>query len=307
MRKFLLVLMSISLITINACDDGDIIDVNLDFDGDYEACNGVDGLTLFKIKEDPSESLSAFISGLTINELFEVGDNDTLKIDDRAIQFRYRTYNEASLGNIFCQDIPPNVDITSDEQSDGSKIDILTSVIYDDNDGIASIDEDRNNDGNLENDDTDGDGVPDYKDFDDDGDNVATKDENPDPNGDGNLDDAQDTDGDGTPDYLDNDDDGDGVLTRDEEKGTPKNNNPADDEETIVGGGLDYLNPNVTDVEAVATQYRTHTVSKTFFVRATIKDIDISTINQEVLNFGVLDSGFVPANLKSEELATTFN
>ena len=43
----------------------------------------------------------------------------------------------------------------------------------------------------------------DYKDSDDDGDNVPTLNEKPDPNDDGDLSDAQDTDGDGIPDYLD--------------------------------------------------------------------------------------------------------
>ncbi|WP_109096932.1 gliding motility-associated C-terminal domain-containing protein, partial [Aquimarina sp. AU58] len=50
--------------------------------------------------------------------------------------------------------------------------------------------------------DTDGDGIPDILDTDDDNDGILTEDENPDPNGDGNPDDAFDTDGNGTPDYL---------------------------------------------------------------------------------------------------------
>ncbi len=74
-----------------------------------------------------------------------------------------------------------------------------------DNDGILSIYEDIDGDGNVNNDDSDGDRVQDYLDFDDDADGVPTRDENPDPNGDGNPDDALDTDNDGTPDYLDPD------------------------------------------------------------------------------------------------------
>jgi hypothetical protein len=72
----------------------------------------------------------------------------------------------------------------------------------DDNDTILSINEDVDGDGNVKNDDTDGDGVPNYIDVDDDNDGVLTK--NEDANGDGNpMND--DTDGDGTPDYLDAD------------------------------------------------------------------------------------------------------
>jgi len=55
--------------------------------------------------------------------------------------------------------------------------------------------------------------LPDYLNPDDDGDGIPTIDENPDPNGDGSCSDAQDTDGDGIPDYRDTDDDGDGIPT----------------------------------------------------------------------------------------------
>ncbi len=50
--------------------------------------------------------------------------------------------------------------------------------------------------------DTDEDGIPDVLDPDDDGDGIPTSEENPDPNGDSNPDDAFDSDGDGIPDYL---------------------------------------------------------------------------------------------------------
>ena len=73
----------------------------------------------------------------------------------------------------------------------------------DDGDTILTRYEDTDGDGDLSNDDTDGNGTPDYLDNDDDGDNLLTADENPDINGDGNPADAQDTDNDGTPDYLD--------------------------------------------------------------------------------------------------------
>ena len=58
------------------------------------------------------------------------------------------------------------------------------------------------NDGNVKNDDTDGDTIPNYLDADDDNDGVLTK--NEDANGDGDPT-NDDTDGDGIPDYLDTD------------------------------------------------------------------------------------------------------
>jgi len=74
-----------------------------------------------------------------------------------------------------------------------------------DRDGIASRYEDIDGDGDVLNDDTDNDGAANFSDPDDDNDGILTIDENPDPNGDGNPDDALDSDGDNIPDYLDAD------------------------------------------------------------------------------------------------------
>ena len=70
-----------------------------------------------------------------------------------------------------------------------------------DNDTVPTILEDLDGDHDFNNDDTDGDGFPNFLDPDDDGDEILTKDEY-DVDGDGVPD---DTDNDGTPDYLDND------------------------------------------------------------------------------------------------------
>ena len=107
---------------------------------------------------------------------------------------------------------------------------------YDDDTAFNS-DEDTNLDGNLANDDSDNDGIPNFIDNDDDGDLVLTNveyvfaDRNNEPA-------LLDTDGDGTPNYLDGDDDGDGVLTINEDYNG--NNNPQDDD--INSNGIpDYL------------------------------------------------------------------
>lgn len=68
-------------------------------------------------------------------------------------------------------------------------------------DTINSIEEDLNGDNDLFNDDTDGDGIPNFQDIDDDNDGILTKDEY-DQNGDNVPDDS---DNDGIPDYLDSD------------------------------------------------------------------------------------------------------
>ncbi len=102
----------------------------------------------------------------------------------------------------------------------------------DDGDGVKNALEDLNGDGDCSNDDTDGDGIPNWRDPDDDGDGVPTAVELV----------YDDTDSDGTPDYLDDDDDNDGVLTKDEDynqDGDPRN------DDTNSDGKPDYLDPGV--------------------------------------------------------------
>lgn len=77
------------------------------------------------------------------------------------------------------------------------------AMVDSDGDTVFDIFEDLNEDGDLENDDTDGDGIPDYLDNDDDNDGIFTQNENYDGDFDPRND---DTDEDGIPNYLDADD-----------------------------------------------------------------------------------------------------
>ncbi len=70
---------------------------------------------------------------------------------------------------------------------------LATNTADHDQDGVSTILEDLDGDGNLFNDDTDEDGTPNYLDTDDDGDDILTKDE------------LGDSNNDGVPDYLDKD------------------------------------------------------------------------------------------------------
>nr|CAA6825673.1 MAG: FKBP-type peptidyl-prolyl cis-trans isomerase FkpA precursor (EC [uncultured Thiotrichaceae bacterium] len=81
----------------------------------------------------------------------------------------------------------------------------------DDGDGVLTINENYNG-GSAKDDDTDGDGIFDYMDPDDDGDGIMTMHENYN----GGTPESNNTDGDDKPDYLDDDDDGDGKLSKDE-------------------------------------------------------------------------------------------
>ncbi|WP_452223730.1 hypothetical protein [Lacinutrix chionoecetis] len=69
-----------------------------------------------------------------------------------------------------------------------------------DGDGVFDFNEDINGNNNLDDDDTDGDSIPNYQDEDDDGDGINTADEDYDNDGNPMND---DTDNDGIPDYLD--------------------------------------------------------------------------------------------------------
>jgi hypothetical protein len=84
--------------------------------------------------------------------------------------------------------------------------------------------------------DTDTDGKLDYLDTDDDNDSIETRNEAPDPNIDGNPDDARDTDEDDKPDFLDDDDDDDTILTKQEREDSVEWGGNKDD---LDGDGLD--------------------------------------------------------------------
>ncbi|PXY42832.1 hypothetical protein DMB65_02105 [Flavobacterium cheongpyeongense] len=123
-----------------------------------------------------------------------------------------------------------------------------------DGDGIYDMNEDVNQDNDLANDDTDGDGIPNYQDSDDDGDGVLTIKEGP------NVirnqftpftivNTSLNTDGDGIPNYLDIDDDGDEVATKYE--GT---NAQGIGRDTDQDGIYDYLDKD-DDGDGVYTKY----------------------------------------------------
>ncbi len=116
-----------------------------------------------------------------------------------------------------------------------------------DGDGITTGNEDINGDGNIHNDDTDGDGTPNYLDSDDDGDTILTK--NEDLNADGNPA-NDDTDGDGKANYLDSDDDGDTLATKNEDLNA--DGNPTNDD-TDGDGKANYLDSD-DDGDTVLTK-----------------------------------------------------
>lgn len=296
-------LLSVFLILFSySCDDGDIITVEFKFEDTFQICGD---LVFYKTKSDPAESLSLQITSpsLSLDEILNVGDDNTLEIS-RTINgssntFNYRTYKTLP-SNLFCNDVPPaDIQITQDLSSTTGTAIISSTLTEDDNDGIPAELEDINGNGDLNDDDTDGDGLANYLDFDDDGDNIPTKEEKPDLNGDGIFIDARDTDSDGTPDYLDADDDGDGINTRDEENDST-DQNPAND--VTNNDVADYLNPEVKTYVA-ATAYREHAIKQTYEVRIIINNIQLPNISQDVFDFGSLENS---ALSKTRKVTPTF-
>lgn len=280
-------------IGFQSCDDGDIITVEFDFPNTFQTCGD---LVFYKIKSDPSESLSFIVNDLDFEDLLIVGAGETKTFTSNNNTFNYRTYNNSSLpNNLFCQAIPPSeIQIKEDYESNNNTAIFTTTLIEDDNDGIPAEFEDLNNNGDLTDDDTDNDGIPNYLDFDDDGDNVPTITEKPNYTETDGLANAQDTDGDGIPDYLDADDDNDGVPTRNEES-VDQNQDPTDDLRD-PNVGPDYLNIDVAlDVPAVA--YREHTIYQTFKITLYIENVDLDIIYTD-FDFGTLENSALSTNRK---------
>ncbi|WKK65806.1 gliding motility-associated C-terminal domain-containing protein [Lutimonas zeaxanthinifaciens] len=118
----------------------------------------------------------------------------------------------------------------------------------DDNDGIATIDEDRNGDNDPTNDDTDGDMIRNYLDMDDDNDGILTV-----------VEGTRDEDGDGFANYLDLDADDDGIPDNIEAQSTvgyvlpgltDANNNGVDDAYEGSSGSVNGLTPVNTDTDS---------------------------------------------------------
>lgn len=219
-----------------SCDDGDIIVTTFEFEEQTfdGMCSDQRNKVLYHINnDDVFETLTIAISNSNFssenNRLLRETQALSLPLDNNTVapvtialtgnnEIVYRTYDAAVPNDYFCRDIPPSSPrVIQEYRSVGGEVIINTGVRYTssnrgmdhDNDGIPSTEEGMNN---LQ--DTDGDGIPDYLDTDDDGDNVLTSIERQVQVEDPTEGEFPDTDDDGTPNYLDPDDDGDGVPTR---------------------------------------------------------------------------------------------
>ncbi|QLE00097.1 hypothetical protein HX109_00430 [Galbibacter sp. BG1] len=250
------------LMLLMACDDGDFVIDQLDFDDTdvQEPC--LDGtVTLFKISEAKNEALIIQLEPNSVN--FNKVDTLEFTINNNTNKVLYRIFDNEVTASYFCQSVPPTAPLVTEEwYAPSGTIRITTTVEDDDLDGVPTAEEGvvYNDDGTVNkaaSRDSDGDGIPDYIDNDDDDDRVLTKDEidNSDPT---NIV-YTNTDGDELPNYLDNDDDNDGVLTIDEDLNG--DGNPTNDTVTIDGKKV----PNYLTATAATTTDKKSTRRKNVY------------------------------------------
>jgi hypothetical protein len=316
MRSFLIPLLLCCCLF--ACDDGDIITFELDFDGELERCdNNTESYLIFDTKDDPSESLVLILERNEENDLLfreptPPGEPVELPINGSDTRFIFRTYNRPIEGSgsqsELCNLVPPgDLEIIENDEAFSGQVTVTVTIRDDDNDGIPNEDEygpggienPRNSDENA----AIPDDIPDYLDQDDDNDNVPTEDEidNEDLDGDGNpLTNPLDTDEDGVPDFLDDDDDDDEIPTRLED--STENQNPLANDNIVV----DAEGANVYRFRSAEfTQQFTdvglrndNEYERTVFTQFTVEDIDLNILRQDVLDFGILETRFF---ISSEE------
>lgn len=297
-----------------ACDDGDILNFQLDFEDTLSLCpttSTSSSYFLYKTKNDPSQSLTLLFPVSGNEDIFpapsvtevssptalNVAASKTLTIGGSSsnTRFNYRSYNRNVGNNELCGIIPPSdLVITENYEAPSGQINVTTTFVDDDNDGIPSVNEgqDPNGDGDFSDaQDSDNDGIPDYLDEDDDNDNVKTINEDNNADGDNNpFTDARDTDNDDKPDYLDDDDDGDGILTRLEDENGNKSltddfNEPTDGSQVPPR----FLDANAAepfdDAGVIGNTYKR--IYTSVFV---VLNADLQIINSEEINFGTYTS-----------------
>lgn len=283
MKKILI--LFITSLLLHGCNDGDIIITTFNFDdAELKTCGTVGNYVFYKVNPEALESLSLKL-GVT-DSIYKTAETKSYTLNGTTNFVNYRTY-DGTLGTAyFCSSIPPtSPNVMEDYLAASGTAQFATTFIYDDNDGVpADIEVDG---------DTDGDGLLDVYDLDDDGDNVPTARELDTENADGDNDpftNPKDTDGDGIPDYLDDDDDGDGVLTRNEDENGDLD--PTNDV-TDSSVGPDYLNSAVANTYEI-TQYRIHTYKIFKSVKITLKNLVLingeEEITQETLTMGTIEN-----------------
>ena len=279
----------ISLAVFSSCDDGDVAVQSFDFEDQSLSYCDNDQSILFYVRN--SSGTEAVLADLTVNlaNLLSAGVL-SYELAGNTNNVAYRIFDASADPDYFCSAIPPTRPMVIDELvATSGRAEMLVVVNKDDLDGL-SVDDELPLDQ-----DTDGDGLFDYIDFDDDGDNIPTAFELDVFNNDGDnnpLTNPLDTDQDGIPNYLDPDDDGDGVLTIDEDLNGDLD--PTNDF-TEPSIGPDYLNANIF-LSTPQDDYREHNYQVVSSIDLTLLDLVLTASGREIIK-EVLFMGSIPSFL----------
>ena len=275
MKQVIIVFLAALLLS---CNDGNVDVPSFDFsDVDISIC-GEENMVLYKVKDN--EAIAIELVGIIDTIFTDDGYNKNIKLSPTgANKITYRTFDDAPK-NYFCNNIPPTTPLTITEWTGEGSLDITVAFYSeDDNDGIPTAEEDINGDGDYNNDDTDGDDIPNYIDIDDDGDGILTSVEK----GKG------DSDNDGIPDYLDDDDDNDNILTRYE------STTEDDDGDGIVNYlDADSKTPMTTPRKQLENNIYTIKYLTTFL----ISPLELTNKNGDVKRYEIFDYGNYIASKK---------
>ena len=272
MKKILGILFA--CVSFISCNDGDIIVTSFDFDNqNLQACGGPGAYVFFKINTSTQESISLKLN--TTDVLFLESGTVNYSLNESNF-VNYRKFGEGISNDYFCSSIPPISPLAQQNYLANSGTASLTTITtLEDNDNVNE---------QINTTDTDEDGLLNYYDFDDDGDNIPTSAElGDDPSN------PRDSDGDGIADYLDDDDDNDSVLTRNEDLNS--NLNPLDDitDPTV---GPDYLNSNISN-ETTINEYILHTYALSSDIGLILQNLVLFN-DEEQLIIELIDLGMLP-------------
>lgn len=280
------------LFFFSSCDDGDIIVTTLDFeDIPIQLCGNEEVKVLYQINDNEIfESISLRTNNNRLSDSLGIlSTNQTPVITfplDENNRVVYRTYDAEVPTGYFCSVIPPSSpNVIEELVSIGGVVSITTEINMNledhDRDGIPSAQE-----GMASEQDTDGDGIPDYLDIDDDGDNVSTLKEKQNTGNDPTNTDYPDTDTDGIPDYLDIDDDGDGTDTKFEV--TEASQDPINPANVNEAGLPRYLNILISErYEGELTFIIVNKISRSYVSTVVISNLQLQDLrgNSEEISF----------------------
>ena len=269
MRKLFFIFILFSL--FYSCNDGEIIVTDFNFEAsNLNNCGGPGAYIFYNINNSLSaESISLILE--TSDVLFFESGTVEYVLNGNTYVVDYRKYDGDITDSYFCSNIPPTSPSVSIEYLGASGIALLTTIVTrDDEDGIEEDPE-----SNL---DTDNDGLLNYFDNDDDGDNVPTVNELGAGFLSGNNEFPLDTDNDGIFDYLDIDDDEDTILTRYEDA-----NGDLDPTNDFTGTSdvPDYLTPAIANSNVI-DQYRIHSYQITSDIELVINNLVLVNGSEEI-------------------------